>query len=80
MSFISDATQYLNLAENVIPSKHFKAGQIDHICYRATSTEEYKNLCEQLKTESRLLTESDVNGRPISCFFFADGILSKNNH
>ncbi|MCB0347904.1 MAG: VOC family protein [Bdellovibrionales bacterium] len=79
MSFISDATQYLNLAENVIPSKHFKAGQIDHICYRATSTEEYKNLCEQLKTESRLLTESDVNGRPISCFFFADGILSKNN-
>lgn len=79
MSFIHEATKYLEIAESLIPKQHFKPGQIDHICYRATTTSEYLKLCEQLALQSRLLTESDVNGRPISCFFFPEGIISKNN-
>ncbi len=80
MSFICDATKYLELAESLIPKKHFRHGQIDHLCYRATTLSEYSELSQSLAGQSRLLTESDVNGRPISCFFFTEGIISKSNH
>ena len=44
------------------------AYSIDHICYRVESQENYlKKKCE-LATIGQLLTEADVNGRPISTF------------
>lgn len=41
---------------------------LDHICYRVASIEEYNTKKHQLLEISKLLTEADVNGRPIATF------------
>ncbi len=40
--------------------------QIDHMCYRTTSLENYAQKKAQLETVGRVLGETMVNGRPIS--------------
>jgi predicted metalloenzyme YecM len=45
-----------------------KNWDIDHICYRTASAESYHQVCSELAKFAELLTESDVNGRPIATF------------
>ncbi|HUC95762.1 MAG TPA: VOC family protein [Candidatus Saccharimonadia bacterium] len=42
--------------------------QVDHMCYRTTSTENYLQKQAELKTVASLLGETMINGRPISTF------------
>ena len=42
--------------------------QIDHMCYRTTSVENYNEKKSELTLVARLLGETTVNGRPISTF------------
>lgn len=42
--------------------------QIDHMCYRTTSIENYQQKKTELNNIARLLGETMVNGRPISTF------------
>lgn len=42
--------------------------QIDHICYRTVSTENYEEKKSELKSVATLLGETLINGRPISTF------------
>lgn len=51
---------------------------LDHICYRARSEIEYKEINLFLSNFSKLLVESDVNGRLISTFKFFEPIKYKN--
>jgi uncharacterized protein len=52
--------------------------ELDHICYRVQSLDEYKIKKEELKNFGELLVESIVNGRLISTFKLNDPILYKN--
>jgi uncharacterized protein len=49
--------------------------QLDHMCYRTTSLENYANKKDQLTKVARLLTETQVNGRPISTFRLNEPVL-----
>jgi len=42
--------------------------QIDHMCYRVSTVEQYQAKKQQLLTIGDLLGETQVNGRPISTF------------
>lgn len=42
--------------------------QMDHMCYRVPSTEKYQIKKKELLTFGELLSEAQVNGRPISAF------------
>jgi predicted metalloenzyme YecM len=42
--------------------------QMDHICYRVPTFEEYQTKKKELLTIGKLLGEAQVNGRPISIF------------
>lgn len=42
--------------------------QIDHMCYRTTSAENYENKKAELEPVAKLLGETMINGRPISTF------------
>ena len=52
--------------------------ELDHICYRVQSVDEYKIKKEELKNFGELLIESLVNGRLISTFKLHDPIVYKN--
>ena len=52
--------------------------ELDHICYRVQSIDEYKIKKEELKNFGELLIESMVNGRLISTFKLHDPIIYKN--
>jgi predicted metalloenzyme YecM len=41
---------------------------VDHICFRASSDEEYKNLINEYAKDHELLIESPIGGRLISTF------------
>lgn len=41
---------------------------LDHICYRVSNLKEYNDKKSQLLEIGELLTEADVNGRPIATF------------
>lgn len=49
--------------------------QIDHMCYRATSTENYEQKKKELGAVARLLGEDLVNGRPISTFRLNEPVM-----
>ena len=42
--------------------------QMDHMCYRVSTFEEYKAKKKELLTVGKLLGEAQINGRPISTF------------
>lgn len=49
--------------------------QIDHMCYRTTSTENYEGKKAELASVSKLLGETVINGRPISTFRLNEPIM-----
>lgn len=54
--------------------------ELDHICYRVESFEEYKIKKNELTEHGDLLTESTVNGRPISTFKLNSPIIFNNRN
>lgn len=57
---------------NFILEKHW---HIDHLCYRTSTQENYLFIKEQFQKFSKLLIESEVNGRLISTFKLATPIV-----
>lgn len=53
------------LSQTKIPFKEF---QIDHLCYRVSSYRNYSLKKQELAKLAHLLTETEVNGRPIACY------------
>lgn len=49
--------------------------QLDHMCYRTTSMENYQDKKAQLAAVGRLLTETMINERPISTFRLREPVL-----
>lgn len=49
--------------------------QLDHLCYRVATIEEYNTKKDQLLDLGLLLTEADVNGRPIATFKLNEPII-----
>ncbi|MFV8257176.1 VOC family protein [Bdellovibrio bacteriovorus] len=58
-------------AQNIQLDKHWF---IDHLCYRVSSLENYNSFKTQFASFAELLIESDVNGRPIATYKFAEPI------
>lgn len=52
--------------------------EMDHLCYRVATEEEYAEKKQALSLHGELLIESIVNGRPISTFKLHDPIVYKN--
>ena len=48
--------------------------QIDHMCYRTVSEDNYLDKKQQLGKVARLLREATVNGRPIAVFKLSDPV------
>jgi predicted metalloenzyme YecM len=51
--------------------------QLDHMCYRTISNENYTQKKAELDKVAKLLVETMVNGRPISTFKLAEPIIHK---
>lgn len=51
--------------------------QIDHICYRTTSNENYLDKKAELTGVAKLLGETMINNRPISTFHLQEPIIHK---
>jgi predicted metalloenzyme YecM len=59
-----------SVAKKQVPLR--KNWDIDHLCYRAASLDSYQEICRQISLFAELLTESDVNGRPIATYKLAE--------
>lgn len=66
---------FLELKETKIELSDFV--QCDHICYRTVSSDNYTAKKAELTKVGSLLTETKVNGRPISTFRLHQPILYK---
>lgn len=68
---VLDAKVFLDSLFEKIKSKNIDLKpwwSIDHLCYRVSTLEDYNQKKNEFLKISRLLTESIVNGRPISTF------------
>lgn len=54
--------------------------QIDHLCYRVSELARYHEMKTFLASCGELLTESDVNGRPISTFRMHEPFIASGRH
>lgn len=61
--FFKNLTQ--ELEANGIPANTLPS---DHLCYRVSTIEEYTQYKTHLENHGELLTEAEVNGRPIATF------------
>lgn len=69
--FRNQAVRFLREALRISKSEGLELRphwDIDHLCYRTASLEEYESLCRALLDFSNCLIESPVNGRLISTF------------
>lgn len=55
----------------------FASFSIDHICYRVSDYKKYSHKKQQLSKLGLMLTETEVNGRPIACFKLHHPIVIK---
>lgn len=60
---------------NIELKKHWN---IDHLCYRTKTTEEYQSFKKYFSEFGQLLIESDLNGRMISTFKLQDAVQFKD--
>ncbi len=51
----------------------------DHLCFRVSTHNEYNYYKNELKTHASLLTEANVNGRPISTFVMNKPFITKHH-
>ncbi len=52
--------------------------ELDHICYRVATEERYLETKQKLNDLGDLLTENNINGRPIATFKLHQSILFEN--
>ncbi len=82
MNFQSEAHIFLEKLNlklnefNVFLEPHWS---IDHLCYRTSTLDRYNELKKEFLTFSKLLIESDVNGRPISTFKLDKPVYFENS-
>lgn len=70
-SIKEQASDFLKRAFAELDRKDFaleKHWQIDHLCFRTSTSQNYLRAKKQFESFSKLLVESEVNGRPISTF------------
>lgn len=49
--------------------------ELDHFCYRVETAERYEELKEMFGEYGKLLSEKEINGRPISSFKLSDPVV-----
>lgn len=62
---------------NGLPLNHMTA---DHLCFRVETEQEYFEYKQMLLRNSKLITESEINGRPICTFHIEQGFHIDNHH
>ncbi len=69
-TFHSDGQRFLKslLKELTDMGMDLSGNTIDHLCYRVENEHQYKSLKDDLAKIGTLLTEANVNGRPISTY------------
>ena len=77
---LSDPIPFLDNIFQTLSSLNIKVDkyQLDHVCYRTESTEQYLDLKTTLHKFGKLLTENQINGRPIATFKLFQPIIFKN--
>lgn len=58
---------------------HLNEWEIDHICYRTSSLQNYEDSKKYFETLGELLIEGNVNGRPITTYKLHSPIIYKNH-
>ena len=80
--FIALSQQFLNQLNSNLSTTQFNLEphwNIDHICYRTVSNDQYLNLKNDFSSFSTELIESEVNGRLITTFKLFEPIKFNNN-
>jgi predicted metalloenzyme YecM len=68
---IGDYTTFLEAVLDAVEAEGFDINdfaQIDHMCYRTSSVENYHEMQSSLEAVANLVGETTVNGRPISTY------------
>lgn len=70
MSFLATVDDFLSqiISECEEAGISLQSYEIDHVCYRCETPEEYHLLCNELKGIGKLLLESMISNRPIASF------------
>jgi len=71
MQFYQESLQFLDHLFTQLYLNQIEIGsheEIDHLCYRTQSEEDYRKACAQISEFGHLLIESPVNGRLISTY------------
>lgn len=68
--FLGDHSTFLDHLFKSLERDHIDVRnyEMDHICYRVETSESYKDISNKLLEQATLLTESQIQGRPISTF------------
>ena len=68
--FIGEAQLFLNKLFSELDKikLDLSNNELDHICYRVKTTQEYLELKEQLLLEGKLISDKKINGREICVF------------
>lgn len=79
ISFIGEAQSFLNQIFRLLEEANCPVSsyQLDHICYRTATLEEYHQTKRQLEGMGELLSANQYNGREISVFRLASPIEFK---
>ena len=78
ISFRNQAQVFLDRAFTELEKRKFRLDlhwHIDHLCFRTSTQEKYVSIKRQFESFSKLLIESEVNGRLISTFKLASPIV-----
>ena len=66
---------FIEIKRNQVNLYHW---EIDHLCYRSSSIDHYNMLKKSFRAFSTLLSEVEINGRPISTFKLSKPIFYKD--
>lgn len=66
------------LREAEVKQLNLQGYEMDHLCYRTTTMEEYKITCDKFREVGQLLIESEIGGRLIATFELNEPIVLKD--
>ena len=77
---IDQAYIFLDKIFSILDEKKIKIGswEIDHLCYRTSSLENYEKIKSDFSALGELLIESDVNGRDIATYKLHKPVVYKS--
>jgi uncharacterized protein len=81
VDFEKQANDFLTHIEHILSSENVELENhwnVDHLCYRASTADEYHQLKTDFQQFSDFLGESPVNGRPISTFKLSKPVMFLN--